>query len=106
MVECEGKILNRVEHLLTCLTEECAEIQQAVAKALRFGLNDGHPGRMTSNAGDIMIEYADLVAVFELLQEEGVIGQIDTLRETIDQKKIKVKRYMEYAKSRGTLSGD
>lgn len=30
--------MNKAEHLLTCLAEECAEIQQAVSKALRFGV--------------------------------------------------------------------
>jgi len=33
--------MNRTEHLLVCLAEECAEVGQAVAKALRFGLDDG-----------------------------------------------------------------
>jgi len=31
------------EHLLVCLAEECAEVGQAVGKALRFGLKDSPP---------------------------------------------------------------
>ncbi len=33
--------MNKTEYLLVCLAEECAEIQQAVDKALRFGLDVG-----------------------------------------------------------------
>ena len=35
--------MNKQEYLLTCLSEECAEIQQAVSKALRFGLDNYNP---------------------------------------------------------------
>jgi len=31
------------EYLLTCLMEECAEVQKAATKALRFGLDDRGP---------------------------------------------------------------
>lgn len=35
--------MNQAENLLVNIAEECAEIQQAVAKALRFGLKNHHP---------------------------------------------------------------
>ena len=35
--------MNEVEHLLTCLMEECAEIQKSTAKAMRFGLDENVP---------------------------------------------------------------
>ena len=48
--------MNRTEHLLACLAEECAEVAQAVGKALRFGLDDGYPGTDRKNADDIAKE--------------------------------------------------
>ena len=35
--------MNREEHLLTILSEECAEVIKDVSKALRFGLDDYPP---------------------------------------------------------------
>jgi len=37
--------MTRADHLLVIIMEECAEIQQATAKALRFGLDDAAPGQ-------------------------------------------------------------
>ena len=94
--------MNISEHLLTCLIEECSEIQQAASKALRFGLDDGHPEKTTTNAEDIAKECVDLVAVIEMLEEAGIIDRIRTLQ-GIEHKKAKVRHYMGYAKRRGTL---
>ncbi len=95
--------MNKTEHLLTCLAEECAEIQQAVTKSLRFGLDDGYPCKTkTTNAEDIAKECIDVIAIIEMLEDEGIIKKIGTIQ-AIEQKKVKVKHYMEYAKERGTL---
>lgn len=45
--------MNLKEHLLTVLSEECAEVQQAVSKALRFGAKDSRPGTDSTNAQEI-----------------------------------------------------
>jgi hypothetical protein len=45
--------MNRTEHLLVCLAEECGEVIQSVGKALRFGLDHGYSDRTTTNAQDI-----------------------------------------------------
>lgn len=93
--------MNKTEHLLVCLAEECAEVQQAVAKALRFGLDDGYePGR--TNAGDIMKELDDLIGVAEMLQDERALKNFN--RAGIAAKKERVFRWMKYAEERGTLS--
>ena len=39
--------MNKAEHLLATFAEECAETQQAIGKALRFGHKDGYPGAST-----------------------------------------------------------
>ena len=96
--------MTRTEHLLVCLAEEAAEIQQAVAKALRFGLGDGYPNTKRTNARDIMLEFYDLGAIIWMLQQTD-----DPLPTDIDQRKHwiakreKVEKYLEYAKSQGTV---
>jgi len=94
--------MNKVEHLLTCLVEECAEVQQAVCKAQRFGLDDGYPGSVTTNAQDIVKECTELIAVVEMLQEEGVITGVGLFSSKYEKKE-RVKQYMKYAESRGML---
>lgn len=92
--------MNDTEHLLVCLAEECAEIQQAVAKSLRFGLEDNY--KETTPAQDIAREICDLIAVVELLEEAGVIEKTGTTQ-AIAKKKARVRHYMEYAREHGTL---
>ncbi|MBX3053593.1 MAG: hypothetical protein KF753_19100 [Caldilineaceae bacterium] len=91
--------MNTTEHLLVCLAEECAEVQQAVAKALRFGLQGGIN---TTNAEEIAREVSDLMAVLQLLEGRGIIEQSHNV-EAIEQKKSRVVKYMEHAKTKGTL---
>lgn len=96
--------MNRIEHLLTCISEECAEVQQAVAKAQRFGLDDGYPGTDRTNRGDLEKEITDLFAVLEMLEDEGVLQVTSSRRKEIDLKKAKVCEFMRYAERRGTLT--
>jgi hypothetical protein len=73
--------------------EECAEIQKAASKALRFGLNEKHPKRDTTNEQDIISEYCDLLGIVELLEENSIIKNArDEVK--IKNKKIKTTRYM------------
>jgi NTP pyrophosphatase (non-canonical NTP hydrolase) len=94
--------MNRTEHLLTCLMEECAEVQKAAAKALRFGLENGSPDTQTTNAQDIAKECTDLIAIMEMLEMEHIIKAF-RLFPSINEKKVKVNTYMEKAKEWGTL---
>jgi len=92
--------MNRKEHLMTILTEECAEVQQAVTKALRFGLNEGRDIE-TTNADRLKAELNDLWAIVEMLNAEGFDLHLDTvLREA---KKHKVEKYLLYSAECGTL---
>ena len=95
--------MNTTEHLLTCLAEECAELQQAIFKALRFGLQDRHPGSNTTNAQDIAKESIEVLAVIELLQEQGIISKPRETKAMIDAKRTRVNKYMKYAKTTGAL---
>lgn len=99
--------MNKEEHLLSCLAEEAGEIVQAVGKALRFGLDDGYPGTDRTNEGDIQIELLQLIAVMEMLEDEGFITQRDLVksRGVKIAKKAKVIEYMKHAKNTGALKG-
>lgn len=95
--------MNRSEHLLTCLSEECAKVQKAVAKAQRFGLSNYHPEKAITNAQEIAKECCDVIAIIEMLEEEGIIEKSGTLQ-AIEGKKIRVNAYMAVAKECGTLT--
>lgn len=95
--------MNRKEHLLSCLAEECNEVAQRVSKALRFGLQEIEPGQHQTNAQRIMQEFGDVLAVIELLEEEGALERT-TDTHAIDRKKARVLAFMEYAQSCGSLS--
>lgn len=95
--------MNRTEHLLTILGEECAEIIQRVTKALRFGLDEVEPGQTLTNADRIAGELADLDGVLQMLTDSGAIPEIcgDAVRAKI----AKVEKFLEYSETCGTLSG-
>ena len=42
------------------VVEECAEVQVAIAKAMRFGLDNAHPETKESNRSAILRELRDL----------------------------------------------
>ena len=94
--------MNRIEHLLTCLIEECAEVQKEATKSLRFGIHDTYIGTVPQ-IERLTLEICDLIAEFEMLESENIIPavDIDLLKR---EKKEKVAKYMEYARERDTLS--
>lgn len=96
--------MDRREHLLTCLAEECTEVGQRVAKALRFGLTEIQSGQPLTNAERIAEELRDLIAVATILEAEGAL---DDIRPTLDQimaKRAKIERFMEISRREGALS--
>ncbi len=94
--------MNRLEHLLTRITEECHETGQRACKALNFTLEEIQPGQNLTNAERIVYEFNDIVAVMEMLYEEGHIKKVID-PEAIALKKIKVEKWLEYSKKIGTL---
>ena len=94
--------MDKIEHLLTCAIEECAEVQHAVTKTLRFGLEDYYESGPT-NQERIMLEFCDLLAVIEELVSMGVLAFPANKNELLAGKKEKIKKYMTYAEARGTL---
>lgn len=94
--------MNRTEMLLVIMSEECAEIQQDIAKALRFGL-EGSKGAKGTNKERIEKEFNQLLAVVEMLEEEGI--RLNSDADERYRKKRKIEEYMERSKELGTLRG-
>jgi len=93
--------MNKTQNLLVCLIEECSEVQKAATKALRFGLDNEYEDycapRKVLNA-----ELIDLVAIIEMLEDNGVIESIYQ-RDLLQLKKAKVNKYMKYSCAHGQL---
>jgi len=90
--------VNRTEHLLFKLAEECAEVTQEASKAAIFGMDEVMPGQPLTNRERVVVELNDVFAVAEMLG----ICVVD--RVAVEAKKTKVRRYMDYAaKECGTL---
>jgi hypothetical protein len=97
--------VNRTEHLLTCLAEECAEVGQRVSKALRFGLDEVQPGQPLRNRDRIQDELNDLFAVAAILAGEGVIGWCLPEQGQVRAKLEKIERFMAISREQGVLDG-
>lgn len=95
------------EHLLMILSEECAETMQRASKVLRFTAEEIQPlpGNTQTNSERLVYEFNDIVAVMELLQEAGVVHNVID-RIAIDKKKEKVKDFILYSQTVGTLTVD
>jgi len=91
------------EHLFACLSEECGEVIQEVSKIHRFGIADSNPriDDFVPNEERLSNEINDLLGVVEMLKEQGVKIEISATK--MLEKQAKVKRYMEYAREKGTL---
>jgi hypothetical protein len=98
--------VNRVEHILSCVAEECNETGQRALKAQRFGMDETQPGRDDFNWQRLMGEFHDLLGAVELLQEERPDIPWPTPNErraAMDKKKDRIRTYMAYAVEQGTL---
>lgn len=82
--------------LLTVLAEECCEVGQRVAKALRFGVAEVQPGQPLSNARRISDELGDLLGVMDRLLERGVLNDTD-IEIAREVKRIKLEKFLQSA---------
>lgn len=96
--------MTRTEHLLWLISEECNEVGQRASKAARFRLDEIQPGQPLDNADRILQEWYDLRAIMEMLIDEGHLTPWPSERQTIDAKKAKVEKFLQYSAACGTLT--
>lgn len=98
--------MRKNEYLTLVAMEECAEIQQALSKAIRFGVDDHHPSRADeTNEEQLLTEFYQLTAMIEELQNQGIIESFtrEKIAEVKQNKIKKVYQYMDYSKKQGLL---
>lgn len=66
---------NKLHEIMNILSEECAEVIQAVSKCHRFGLDNYKPGKPLTNAQHLEGEIGDLLAMVDLLKSMNVVSQ-------------------------------
>jgi NTP pyrophosphatase (non-canonical NTP hydrolase) len=66
---------NKLHEVMNILSEECAEVIQAVSKCHRFGLNNFKPGKPLTNAQHLEGEIGDLLAMVDLLKSYNIITE-------------------------------
>lgn len=101
--------MNKREHLLTIMAEECAETAQRCSKALRFGLMEKQEGQPLDNSERIEREFFDLIAAYEMLVDAGAFTKPLNSVEAqahIAKKKAAVNKYFERSKECGTLDDE
>ena len=77
---------------MNILSEECAEVIQAISKCNRFGIDNLKPGKPKTNREHLEEELGDLLAMVELLQSIEVVS--DTGLEIAKQAKFeKLKKW-------------
>ena len=91
--------MNKTEHLLVVLAEECAEVAQRASKAIRFGLSEIQPGQLEDNKRRLERELADLLATADLLglqiRDEDKVAKVE-----------KLKKFMAYSRETGKLEAE
>jgi hypothetical protein len=92
--------MNREQYLLLLLMEEAAEVSQVASKTVRFGLDSSNPVHPEEgdNEYKLNLEWNDMIAIMEVLEDEGIVT-CKLNREAIDKKKKKLNKY--YAMSQG-----
>lgn len=95
--------MNRKEHLLTIVAEECAEVAHRASKAQRFGLEEVQDGQELTNAERIVEEFSQLYGVMCMLKKEGLVPRVFDSFEA-NKKMAKVEAYLDYSRKCGTLT--
>lgn len=95
--------MTKIEHLLWCLAEECAEVAQRASKAARFGLDEIQPGQSLTNEERLWQEMNDLAGVGEMIISLRKAGGLS--RTQVDKKKVKVEKFLTYSAECGTYDG-
>lgn len=60
--------------VLLILSEECAEVVQAISKCQRFGMDAYKPGKPKTNREHLEEELGDVLCMIEILQDMKIVS--------------------------------
>lgn len=95
------------ENLMVVAFEECAEIQQEISKALRFGVENHHPDMPNITNGErILREFHQLRAVMDMLVIQRIIPPLSEAEQSqIYRDKVEsVEKWEQYSKDIGQVN--
>ena len=78
--------------VMNILSEECAEVIQAISKCHRFGMDNVKPGKPKNNREHLEEEIGDLLAMVDIMLDHGVITH-DSLEVAKKAKVEKLKKW-------------
>ncbi len=76
---------NKINYLTAKLQEEAAEVIQAVSKINRFGPDNHHPQRTTTNKQELIGEIEDFLAILAALEQHKYIDLTLSQRNILDK---------------------
>lgn len=88
----------KMNEILNILTEECAEVIQAVSKVQRFGIDNTNPFSTETNREHLEQEIGDVLTMIDLLYVKGIISNENVLeaqKRKIEKLKLWSKIYEE-----------
>jgi len=65
---------SKTREVMNILSEECAEVIQAISKVHRFGIDNLKPGKPKTNGEHLEEELGDLLAMVDILTDMGVVS--------------------------------
>lgn len=86
----------KTQYLICKLQEEAAEVIQAVSKINRFGDNNTHPDRTTTNKQEFVTELEDFLAILAVLENLEYID-LTLSQHNIKNKAIDLLKSINYA---------
>ena len=82
----------KINEAMNILSEECAEVIQAVSKINRFGMDNYKPGKPKTNRQHLEEELGDLMAMIDILQEMDVVSYTN-IEKAAEAKHEKLKKW-------------
>jgi NTP pyrophosphatase (non-canonical NTP hydrolase) len=66
-------MMSKEHEVMNILSEECAEVIQAISKCHRFGMENLKPGKPKTNREHLEEELGDLLAMIDIMLEKGMV---------------------------------